>query len=325
MALLLKEADVQKLLTMDMALAAVEEAFRQRGLGKASIRPRSRMPVDSTSQSLMAGWVGGSINAYGLKVYGGPHASGGTVRPTGMIVMLYDGSTGQLLAILEGNHLGRMRTGAASGVATKYMASPEAMTVGVIGTGSQAATQLEAICRVRDIRYAWVYSRTPEHCAAFARQMTQRLGIPVTAAPNVEECVTNAEIVVTITNSATPVLEGKWLGDGCHVNAAGSNNPLHAEVDVQTVRHASLIAVDDIEDAKLECGELIAAEKAGAFRWERAVELADIVAGKVKGRPNYEAITLFESQGIGTEDVAAARAVYDAALKAGVGVEIPLG
>ncbi len=324
MALLLKEADVQKLLTMDMALTAVEEAFRQRGLGKASVRPRSRMPVDSASQSLMAGWVGGSINAYGLKVYGGPRAAG-TVRPTGMIVMLYDGGTGQLLAMVEGNHLGRMRTGAASGVATKYMASPEATTAGVIGAGGQAATQLEAICKVRDIRYAWVYSRTPENRAAFARQMTQRLGIPVMEVNSAEECVTNAEIVVTITNSATPVLEGKWLGDGCHVNAAGSNNPQHAEVDVEAIRYASVIAVDDLPQAQIECGELIAAAQKGAFKWERAVELADIVAGKVKGRPSYEAITLFESQGIGTEDVAAARAVYEAALKAGAGVEIPIG
>ncbi|MBI4339594.1 MAG: ornithine cyclodeaminase family protein [Chloroflexi bacterium] len=324
MTLLLKEADVQKLLTMDVAIAAVEEAFRQRGLGNAGVRPRTRMAMANGSQSLMAGWVGGSANAYGLKVYDGPRA-GGTARPTGMIVMLYDGATGQLLALVEGNHLGRMRTGAASGVATRYMANPDASTVGVIGAGNQAATQLEAVCLVRHIRYAWAYSRTPERREAFAQEMTRRLNIPVRAVESAEECVTNAEIVVTITNSATPVLEGKWLGDGCHVNAAGSNNPLHAEVDVETIRHAALIAADDVPQAQQECGELIAAAQQGAFRWERVVELADIVAGKVKGRPSYEAITLFESQGIGTEDVAAARAVYEAALKTGAGMEIPLG
>ncbi|MBI2172020.1 MAG: ornithine cyclodeaminase family protein [Chloroflexi bacterium] len=323
MALLLKEADVQKLLTMDMALYAVEEAFRQRGRGRASVRPRTRMPMPGGGQSLMAGWVGGAINAYGLKVYGGPRASV-TVRPTGMIVMLYDGGTGQLLAIVEANHLGRIRTGAASGVATKYMASPDASTVGVIGTGGQAATQLEAVCRVREVRYAWVYSRTPEHRSAFARQMNQKLGIPVMAVDSAEECVANAEIVVTITNSATPVLEGKWLGDGCHVNAAGSNNPLHAEIDVEAIRHAALIAADDVPQAKVECGELIAAVSRGVLVWEQVQELGDIVAGRIPGRPSPGAITLFESQGIGAEDVAAARAVYEAALKAGAGQEIPL-
>ncbi|MBI4312036.1 MAG: ornithine cyclodeaminase family protein [Chloroflexi bacterium] len=323
MALLLKEADVQKLLTMDMAIAAVEEAFRQRGLGRASVRPRTRMAMPGGGQNLMAGWVGGAINAYGLKVYGGPR--NGPRPPTGMIVMLYDGGNGQLLAIVEANHLGRMRTGAASGVATRHMANREASTVGVIGVGGQAATQLEAVCRVRDIRYAWVYSRTPEHRQAFARQMNQKLGIPVMAVESAEECVTNADIVVTITNSATPVLEGKWLGDGCHVNAAGSNNALHAEVDVETVRHAALIAADDVPQAKVECGELIAAVSRGAIVWEQVQELGDIVAGRIPGRPSEGAITLFESQGIGTEDVAAARAVYDAALKAGAGVEIPLG
>ena len=322
MALLLKEDDVRNLLTMEMAVAAVEEAFRQRGSSQAAVRPRIRMAMAGGSNNLMGGWVGGSINAYGLKTYGGPR--GGDVRPTGMVVLLYDGSNGSLLSILEAGQLGRMRTGAASGVATKYMAREDASTVGIIGVGGQAATQLEAVCLVRDIRHAWEYSRTPEKREAFARQMSRELNITVDPAETARDCVTNADVIVTITNSAEPVIEGRWLSDGTHINAAGSNNMLHAEIDVETIRHAALIAADDVPQARTECGELIAAVSGGAVRWEQVVELGDIVAGRLASRPSEDAITLFESQGIGTEDVAAARVVYEAAVERGVGVEIPI-
>ena len=322
MAILLKESEVHDLFTMDIALDAMESLFKEQGKRLAGVRPRTRMQMPGGTQSLMAGWIGGSLNAYGLKVYGGPRTAG--TPSTGMIVVLYDGSTGKLLAIIEGNQLGRIRTGAASGVATKYMAREDAATVGVIGTGGQARTQLEAVCKVRDIRHAWVYSRTPERREAFAREMAGQLQISVDAAPSAWDCVTYADIVVTITNAATPVFEGRWLGDGVHINAAGSNNPQHAEVDTQAIKYASIIAVDDIAQAKMECGELIAAAQEGAFHWDQAVELADVVAGNILGRYSEEDITLFESQGIGTEDVAAARVIYEAALKQGVGVELPL-
>lgn len=322
MALLLKEQDVRDIFTMDMAIAALEDMFRERGNGNVTVRPRTRMPVPGGSNSVMGGWVGGAANGYGLKVYGGPRTDG---RPaTGMIVMLYDGADGQLLAILEGNQLGRIRTGAASGVATKYMARADAMTVGVIGTGNQAATQLEAVCAVRRINHVWVYGRNPERREAFAREMSQALGVTVRATDSAQDCVTFADVVITITNAAQPVLEGRWLSDGTHVNAAGSNNMLHSELDLEAIRHASVIAADDVPQAKTECGELIAAVSRGVVRWEQVHELSDIVAGKMPGRPSYEAITLFESQGIGTEDIAAARVIYEAARERGIGIEIPL-
>ena len=293
MALLLKEDDVRNLLTMDMAVASVEEAFRQRGGGQAAVRPRTRMAMAGGSNNVMGGWVGGSVNAYGIKIYGGPRS--GDVRPTGMVVLLYSGSNGTLLSIVEAGQLGRMRTGAASGIATKYMAREDASTVGIIGVGGQAATQLEAVCQVRDIRHAWVYSRTPEKREVFARQMSSELNITVNPAETARECVTNADVIVTITNSAEPVIEGRWLSDGTHINAAGSNNMLHAEIDVETIRHAALIAADDVPQARTECGELIAAVAGGAVRWEQVVELGDIVAGRLAGRPSEEAITKFGS------------------------------
>ncbi|MBI4200863.1 MAG: ornithine cyclodeaminase family protein [Chloroflexi bacterium] len=322
MALLLKEDDVSKLLTMDMALAALEETFRERGKGNAMVRQRTRLAMPGGTQNLMGGWVGGSINAYGLKVYGGPRSA--PAPPTGMLVLLYDGSSGRLLSIIEANQLGRMRTGAASGVATKYMARRDASTVGVIGSGNQAATQLEAVCRVRNIRQAWVYSRTQASRQAFAQRMSQELGLPVTAADSGEACVRNADVVITITNSAEPVLKGAWLKQGAHVNAAGSNRMLASEIDDEAIRRADLIVADDTLQARIECGELIAATARGVVRWEQVHELADVLVGRVPGRPAPDSITLFESQGIGTEDVAAARAVYEAALERGLGQQIPL-
>jgi len=178
MALLLKDDDVTSLFTMDMALDALEELFRQRGSGNAVVRPRTRMALPDGSNNLMAGWVGKPINAYGLKMYGG--AGGGYGTTAKPLVLLYDGTTGALLAILEAARLGAVRTGAASGIGTRYMAREDASTVGMIGVGGQAATQLEAVCKVRDIRQALVYSRTEAKREAFAKEMTQALGIHVT-------------------------------------------------------------------------------------------------------------------------------------------------
>ncbi len=322
MTLLLKDKDVTSLFTMDMALDAMEELFRQRGDGNAIVRQRTRMALPDGSNNLMAGWVGEPINAYGLKMYGGAGRDAGTTAQP--LVLLYDGTTGALLAILEAAQLGAVRTGAVSGIATRYMARKDASTVGMIGVGGQAATQLEAVCKVRDIRQALVYSRTEVKREAFAREMSQELGIPVTAAESAEACIRDADIAITITNAATPVLKGAWLKPGTHVNAAGSNNMLHAEVDGETITRASMIATDDVAQAKTESGELISAITQGLARWEQIHELADVVSGRVSGRPSANAITLFASQGIGTEDVAAARVIYEAARERGIGTEIPL-
>ena len=322
MALLLKEDDVRSLLTMDACLAAVEEAFRLRAHGQAIVRPRTRMAMPDGTHQLMAGWAGGEINAFGLKSYGGPHKSG--VRGGGMVVLLYDGETSALLAILEGNVLGQIRTGAASGVATRYMAREKARTVGIIGTGGQAATQLEAVCKVRDIRQVWAYSRKQERRDTFAEEMAGRLDVPVTAVDTGEACVREADIVVTITSAREPVLEGAWLKEGTHINAAGGNHYLRRELDDEAIRRAALITVDDLPQAQAESGELMAAAARGVLQWERVREMADVVAGSISGRTDARAITLFESQGIATWDVAAAMATYRAARERGVGVEIAL-
>ncbi len=322
MALLLKEEDVRDLLTMDACLAAVEDAFRLRGAGKAMVRPRTRMAMPGGAHQLMAGWVGGDLSAFGLKSYGGPRRPG--TRGAGMLVLLYDGETSALLAIIQANRLGQLRTGAASGVATRHMAREDAHTVGIIGTGGQAPAQLDAVCRVRDVQQVRAYSRSSQKREAFAEKMASELGIPVTPADSAEACVGDADIVITITSSREPVLRGEWLRAGTHINAAGSNHYLRPELDDVAIRRADLITVDDLPQAQTESAELMAAAARGVLQWERVHELAEVVVGHLSGRPEPNAITLFESQGIATWDVAAAMVTYRAALERGVGMEIPL-
>ena len=202
------------------------------------------------------------------------------------------------------------------------MALPDASTVGVIGVGRQASYQLEAVCAVRPIKKVKVFSRTQENREAFAREMSERLGIEVEPVAEAEDAVRGCQVVIAITNSATPVFDGSALEPGTHVNAAGSNSWLRREVDNTTIQRSSLIVVDNLEQAKTECGELMLASEQGVFRWSEAVELKDVVSGRIT-RPSSDAITLFESQGIGIEDVACCAVVLRKAREKGIGTELP--
>ena len=207
---------------------------------------------------------------------------------------------------MEASALGQVRTGAASGLATRYMARADASTVGIIGTGYQARTQLEAACAVRGIKSAKAFSRTAEKRQAFAGEMSERLSLEVMPAESAEECIRGTDIAITITSSREPVLKGEWLKDGCHVNAAGGNHWMRREIDEVAVNRAGTIVVDDLEQAKVECGDLLWPAERGLFRWSMAHELRDVVSGKTRGRTQEDSITLFESQGVAIEDVAAA-------------------
>ena len=241
MPLYIKGSDVESLLTMKDTLAAVEEVFLRWGQGKAVNHPRQRTRMPGGALQMMTA-VDTEAGA-GFKTNGD--------RGVGNIVQLYDSKTGDFLAMIEATALSAIRTGAASGVATKYMARADASTVGIIGTGHQAATQLEAVCAVRDIRSVKVYSRNADNRAKFAAQMEKRLKLPVNPVASSGESVEGADVVITITNSAEPVFEGKWLTPGTHVNAAGNNNWQHREVDETTITRSAIVAVDDLEQARL--------------------------------------------------------------------------
>ncbi|MBI4498707.1 MAG: ornithine cyclodeaminase family protein [Chloroflexi bacterium] len=317
MTIYLREEHVRELLTMPETIAALEQAFRDQATGAAAVYPRTRLRAGGAALQLMPAVVPG-LGGMGYKTYA---TSAGTRAKA--LVTYYDTTTGHLGAIIEANRLGQMRTGAASGVATKYQARPDAQTVGIIGTGYQARTQLAAVCAVRDIRRVQAFSRNPEHRTFFAEQMSKELGVEVVPVNSAQEAVQGSAIVVVITNSSQPVLSGEWLAPGQHINAAGGNALIRRELDEEAVRRASLITVDDREQARLECADLWQAVERGLLNWEQTVELADVVAGRIPGRASPQDITLFESQGIGLWDIAAAAVVYRKALERGLGDTLP--
>jgi alanine dehydrogenase len=317
MALLLTEQDVTELLDMGTTIAAVEEVLRDQAEGAATNRPRYRVAVPSSQLHVMSAGDR-RLGVYGLKTY---TASRKGAR---FLVLLYDSESGDLLAMIEADRLGQMRTGAASGVATKYLARESADTLGVFGAGWQAESQMMAVCAVRQIKTAKVYSRSPERREAFARRMTALLRSEVTAVDSPEEAARGCSIVVTATTARTPVLEGKWLEPGAHVNAVGSNFLSKAEIDVEAIRRASIVAVDSVEQSKSEAGDLIPAIERGVISWESVTELGRIVAGREPGRAADSDITLFKSNGIALEDISTALRVYNLARERGVGREVGL-
>ena len=318
MALFLNEQEVAQLLPMDECIEALERAFAHAGAGKVDNKPRSRIRMPGGFFHFMAAADGGQ-GVFGYKAYPSFAGTGGAK----MMMMLYDYETGQLLACMEAGRLGQIRTGAASGLATRYMARCAASTVAVIGSGFQARTQLEAVCAVRSIGEARVFSRRQERREDFAKRSSERLGVDVQPAESAQECVEGADIVIAITSAREPVVLGDWLAPGAHVNAAGGNHWLRREIDEAAVLKSELIVVDDLEQARIECGDLMWLEARGTFRWDMAHELQEVVAGRVPGRLSQEGVTLFESMGVALEDIAAADLVYRKAREQGIGQELP--
>jgi ornithine cyclodeaminase/alanine dehydrogenase-like protein (mu-crystallin family) len=316
MAIYLTEADVQKLLTMEIALEEVEAAFRAQAAGDVVNIPRARIPLERGAYNFMsAAWH--SRGVAGHKAY--------VATRTGVAfhVMLYSTRGEGLLAIIEAGRLGQMRTGAASGVATKYMARQNATSVAVIGAGYQARTQLAAIAAVRPVSTARVFSRTEPNRESFAREMSEALGIKVLPAVSVEACVDGADIVVTITGATEPMLGGEMLAPGMHINASGANSWLRRELDTQAVVMSDVIATDDVAQARVECAELMRAMETGRLTWGQVHELGDVIAGRVAGRTSDQQITLFESQGVALEDIAVAARLNEMAREQGIGMQVP--
>jgi alanine dehydrogenase len=315
MAILLRESDIEKLATMEMALEAVEEAFRLQGENKADNAPRRRCRLSHGLLHVLSASLP-SLGWAGLKSYT-------SVGDNSLFhVLLYSAEDGRLLAVMEANLLGQLRTGAASGIATKYMARADASKVGIFGTGFQARSQLMAVCAVRPVKTIMAYGRNPERREEFCREMSEALGIVVTPASSPELAAKDMDIVITATNAKEPVFGGAWLSAGTHVNAVGSNHLGRLEIDTETIRRAACVVVDSIEQAKLEAGDLASAAQASAFYWEDARELGLVVLGDFPGREDDKEITLFKSNGIALEDIAFAGRIYQAALKAGLGEKL---
>ena len=314
--LLLTEADVQEIFPMAMALERIEASFVEQHKGAVN-RSRERLFRPGVSLHYMAASLSGE-KLIGMKIY--------TVSRSAFrfLVLLYDDETGALLALVEADHLGRIRTGAASGVASRYMARRDASRVGMIGTGRQARTQLEAVAQARKLESARVYSRDRTRREAFAEEMAPRLGFSVQPAESAEEAVRFGDIVITATNSANPVLDGDWLRSGTHVNAIGANMLNRREIDDRALARSAVIAVDTLEQAQEEAGDLVLGLGAIPGGWSSVVELHDIVAGTKPGRRSDDDITTFKSSGIALWDVASAGYIYRRALELGKGRSVSL-
>jgi ornithine cyclodeaminase/alanine dehydrogenase len=311
----ISEADVASCLSVATTIELLDAAARDLAAGKASVAPRQRIASGGVMMNLLAAGAGGRI---GHKCY--PIAK---PRGANFWVTLFGHDAG-LLAMIQANTLGQIRTGAASGLATRLMARPDASVMTIVGTGWQARTQVEAVCAVRPITRVYAYARNAEHTKNFCDEMTAKLGIAVEPAPTLEKAVGESQVVSTMTSASEPIVHGAMLAPGTHVNAAGSNKSTNAEIDEKVVRRSGVIAIENLAQAKIESGDLLAAERAGSFEWSRAVLLSDIVTGKTPGRNNVDEITLFESLGIGLWDIAAANYVYDHCVKNGLGRDIDL-
>ena len=312
MALLLTEYDGREVLTMYMALEAVEDVLRQMALDEAQNVPRARTQAEQSMLHLMAA-SSKKLGVMGYKVYLT------TKRGAEFHVGLYDARSGELLALIQADFLGQMRTGAASGVATQYMARPEASEVGLFGAGKQARTQLQAVCKVRKVRRVQVYSRNEEHRRQFASEMSELCLVEVMPVPRPELAAEDKDIVITATTSREPVFNGNWLAEGTHINAIGSNFLSKAELDPVAVRRCDSIVVDSKDQARIEAGDFAQALEDGVIHWADIHELGQVIVGRYTGRAHPQDVTLFKSLGIALEDVAVAARLCARARAAGAG------
>ncbi len=318
MPLLLTEADVKSLLTMPLALECVQNSFQRLADGSALLHSRRRLHLPSKSYLHYMAAADGASGYMGLKIYSSSREG---LR---FLITLFSVESGELLALIEADFVGQMRTGAASGLATRLLAREDARTIGIVGTGLQARTQLHAIAQVRMLTEVRAFSRDSAKREIFAKEMAEALKVPVSAALSAEAAVRGADIIVTSTTSRNPVVDGRWLKPGVHLNAIGANFPEKRELDAEAVKRCNLIVVDSREQSKLEAGDLIQFFGEDSKQWATVRELADMVGGKIAGRTNASEITLFKSNGIAIEDIVVAGRIFEMARERGIGRQVPM-
>lgn len=314
----LNEQDVEALLDMPNAVRLVERALADRALGRALDVPRVRARIPQGSLHVLEAGAP-AIDVVGYKAY---YSAGSGTR---YFVHLFEAKSGAPLAIMNASWLGMVRTGAASGVASKYLAREDAAIVAMLGAGKQAVGQLEAVCHVRKVREVRVWSRGRERAEKFCEAEQKRLGIAMKTVASPVEAVRGADIINVITKAAAPVLNGEWLEPGQHVNAAGSNALIRREIDESVASRCSLVVVDSRGTAKNECGDLLPLVEKGLLDWDSISELGEVIVGRAPRRTHRDDITLYESHGMGVQDIYCAHWLLEQARRRGVGIELPIG
>ena len=315
MTLFLKDEDVAQCVSMDAMLEAIESMQRQYGGGQAHNMTRRKIIAESGMLSVMGGGLfdQGLLGVKTYTVVKGAYS---------FQVSLYDANTGELLLYTQANRLGQLRTGATTGVAVKHLANPGDATVGIIGTGGQAATQLAAVSKVRGIKKIKAFSRNQDRREEFARRMTDTMGVEVFAAASNEDAVRDCDVVLCIAATMEPVVEGAWLKDGSTVIGAGPTTWRAREVDEDTLKRAGKLIVDSTEQAAIEAGDLCSAVDKGIIQWSKVHELRHVVSGAVTGRAGQGQVVYAKIMGTGVADVAAAKLAYDSAKAQGLGTEM---
>jgi ornithine cyclodeaminase/alanine dehydrogenase-like protein (mu-crystallin family) len=309
------ESEVREMLPMGEAIRLMQQAFERLAAGEATNQPRRRLILPTGS---VLHYMAASDGRYfGAKIYSA-HARHGAH----FLFLLYRAEDAQPLALMEANHLGQIRTGAVSGLATRYMARADAETLGIIGSGFQARSQLAAMLAVRAFRQVKVWSRDPDRRSAFAAECSAAFSTKVTAMNTAEQAVRDSAVVVTATNAKDPVLSSEWVASGTHVNAMGSNQAKRRELPAGLIQRADWIAVDSIEQARMESGDLLLALDENGWSDPKLVELKDVVVSNVSHERPPADITIFKSNGLALEDVICAGYIYEQGVQEGRGAEM---
>ena len=315
MTLFLRDEDVAQCVTMDAMLASIETMQMRYGRGEAYNLGRRKIIAQGGMLSVMGGglFYEGVLGVKTYTVVRGAYS---------FQVSLYDAESGKLLCYTQANRLGQLRTGATTGVAVKHLSNSGAVKVGIIGTGGQAPTQLQAVASVRDLSEVKAFSRNAERRAEFAAGMADSLGVPVKATDTNEEAVRDCDIVIGIAATMEPVIQGDWLKQGATIVGAGPTTWRAGEVDERTLTRADKLFVDSLDQAPIEAGDIASAVDKGLLNWSQLSELRHAVCGAISGRDNDSQIVYAKIMGTGVADVAAAKLAYDSATGQGVGMEM---
>ena len=317
MAILIREEEVRELVPMAEASAAVEKAFRELGEGKAFNNPRTRIKLGGEILHVLPAAIP-SMDALGLKSY---TAFRGGIR---FLVLLYSAKTGDLKALIQAQRLGELRTGGVASVALQKMSREDSAQGALFGAGTMGRAMLEGMVDARRFTQIKVQDIMRDRLPAYCEEMSKRLNTDIVPAEDAADAVKAADVVVTMTTAKDPVFDGKQLRDGATVVAAGSNLLQKREIDSTVIRRAKRIVVESVDQAQLEAGDLFVPIDAGHLHWNQVHELSDVLLGYVQGRESESEINVFKSVGLGLQDMALAAKVYEAAVREGIGMEIPL-
>ncbi|MBI2185265.1 MAG: alanine dehydrogenase [Thaumarchaeota archaeon] len=324
--LILKGSDIKPLASIKDIIQAVEEAFKQKGLGKVQMPPKTYLYFEKHGGDLRS--MPSALESpeiAGVKVVNYHPNNRNLKLPSVMAtIILIDPKTGTPLAIMDGTWITAMRTGAASAVAAKHLARKNCKTLGLVGTGTQAVTQLMGIHAVRPIQQVKAYDIYPEGRKAFVEKMSREYpDVTFQAVSSAEEAVKDSDILVTVTPAREPVVFNQWIQEGIHISAIGADAPGKEELDPAILKRAKIV-VDDKEQT-FHAGEINVPLKKGLIKpSDIYAELGDIVAGKAEARESDREITLFDSTGVAILDVVSAKLVYDRAVQKGVGLNLDL-